>query len=139
MKFSRFNLFLVCSPLMGFALTALHAAPPAPAPTTFSWTQAAGPPQQLTASCGALPSCVPATNCVAVSPPVSLVPNGGTNSVWVVSYQKLVDYTYGNCTGTVGTCYAYPNVQCANLSIYGLANCQSSWGTAYVYAGSCTP
>ena len=134
MKFSRFNLFLVCCPLLGFTLTALTAAD-----ASFSWTQAQGPPQKLNATCAALASCAPATGCVVVNPPVSVVPSGGTTNVLVKSYSKIIDKTYGNCdTGTPGTCYAYPNVKCAYFYIYGDTACDSSWGNAYVYAGSCS-
>ena len=128
----KLSFVVVLSLMFGFALSRAD---------DFSWNQAAGPPQLLNASCSLSAACTD-NACHAVNPPVSVVPDGKTSSVVVKSYKKWSSTLYGTCdTGVSGTCYAYPNVPCADIQLYGMPGCMfdDRVGFTTVYAGNCTP
>jgi hypothetical protein len=129
---------------IGFAFALLLVLAFASSRADFQWNQGQGPPNQVSDSaCSQSAPCVPPSLCFNLDPPVSVVPNGGTNSVIVKSYQRATASPYGTCQGTSesDTCYAYPNVQCAVLIIYGAVECplEFNWGQKTVYSGNCTP
>jgi hypothetical protein len=86
-----------------------------------------------------MPPCVPDT-CQNLNPSVYVVPDGGTNTVEVQSYERYSTFTYGTCASNqLGTCNSYPDVKCGSVYIYGRPDCNNDyyWGTKSVYAGTC--
>lgn len=135
MKLSLLRSGLLCGVFLALAITVSRA-------DDFQWDQQSGPPASLPDyACVQSPACA-STNCTAVDPPKSVVPDGGTNSVVVKSYYAMENFVYGTCQGTSegDNCTAYPNVKCARLQIFGMEGCKTGdlWGTKVVYSGNCS-
>jgi hypothetical protein len=134
MKLSSLRLVALCGLVFLLASTISRA--------DFTWEAQQGAPNQLTNfACDALPQCMP-NGCTKVDPPVSVVPEGKTQSVVVRSYDKKNTKTYGTCvTISSGSCMQYPNVKCGEVWIYSQTGCNGEdlLGFASVYSGNCSP
>lgn len=113
---------------------------------SFQWNQASGPPNQTSSSsCSASSPCITSAGCVPVDPPLTMVPDGKTNSVVVKGYSKGMTFAYGTCATAqpTDTCQQYPDggITCGYVVLFGLSNCttDSMWGLKIVYAGNCSP
>jgi hypothetical protein len=79
--------------------------------------------------------------CQNLAKAVSVIVEGGTNPVSVLSYKKNKTTPHGTCIDAQPEdwCFKYAIVECGVLDVYGLADCNGWWGIKKVYEGYCGP